>query len=56
MEFSENVLIVSKGENVTDNDFKNIIGIIDENGEEINFTYDKFVEVFDTKGLSGFIM
>jgi len=49
-------MIVSKAKNVEDVEFENIIQIIDENGAEVSCTYDKFVEIFDQQGLSGFIM
>ena len=31
-----------------------MISIIDENGRETNCTLDKFIEIFDNQGLSGF--
>ncbi len=49
-------LILSKAANVEENDMQNVIQIIDESGEEVNCTYDKFVEIFDQEGLAGFIM
>jgi hypothetical protein len=49
-------MILSKGEDVEDSDFDNIIQIIDESGSEVSCTYDKFVEIFDKEGLSGFIL
>ncbi|MBQ8460649.1 hypothetical protein IJ541_11205 [bacterium] len=48
--------IVSKDEEVKDSDFENVIQIIDESGQEVTCTYDKFVEIFDQEGLAGFIM
>jgi hypothetical protein len=53
---SNSYMILSKNENVKDNDFNNIIQIIDETGLEVSCTYDKFVEIFDEEGLSGFIL
>lgn len=38
------------------NDFNNFIEIIDENGTNVTLTNDKFVEIFDNEGLSGFIL
>lgn len=49
-------MILSKEDAVTDMDIQNVIRIIDESGIEVNCTYDKFVEIFDEEGLSGFIM
>ncbi len=49
-------LILSKNEAVKDSDLQNVIQIIDESGMEVNCTYDKFVEIFDQEGLSGFII
>lgn len=48
-------LILSKTE-TPNNDLEKVIQIIDESGMEVNCTYDKFVEIFDQEGLSGFIM
>lgn len=53
---SNSYLILSKAPTVKDSEMQNIIQIIDENGEEVNCTYDKFVEIFDQEGLAGFIM
>lgn len=51
------VIMVSKNKAVQDAEFNNIIQIIDEkSAEEVSCTMDKFVEIFDTNGLSGFIM
>ncbi len=33
---------------------EDMIQIIDEAGHETNFTLDKFIEIFDNQGLSGF--
>ena len=50
------VIMVSKNKAVQDAEFNNIVQIIDEKGEEVSCTMDKFVEIFDTSGLSGFII
>lgn len=49
-------MILSKASEVKDVDIQNIIQIVDESGEEVSCTYDKFVEIFDNEGLAGFIM
>ncbi len=49
-------LILSRNQAVQEADMENVIQIIDETGIEVNCTYDKFVEIFDQEGLSGFIM
>jgi hypothetical protein len=49
-------LILSKDEDVKDADLQSVIQIIDETGSEVSCTYDKFVEIFDEEGLSGFIL
>ena len=49
-------MILSKAPEVKDVDIQNIIQIVDESGEEVSCTYDKFVEIFDNEGLAGFIM
>lgn len=49
-------LILSKNEAVTNADLEKVIQIVDESGQEVNCTYDKFVEIFDQEGLAGFIM
>ncbi len=49
-------MILSKAPEVKDVDIQNIIQIVDESGEEVSCTYDKFVEIFDKEGLAGFIM
>lgn len=53
---SNSYLILSTNQDVKANEMNNIIQIIDESGSEVNCTYDKFVEIFDEEGLSGFIM
>ena len=37
------------------NKFNDFIEILDEDGNEVRYTADKFMEVFDSKGLEGFI-
>lgn len=49
-------LILSRNQAVQEAEMENVIQIIDESGMEVNCTYDKFVEIFDQEGLSGFIM
>jgi len=49
-------IILSKNAAVRDAELDNVIQIIDESGMEVNCTYDKFVEIFDEEGLSGFIL
>ena len=49
-------LILSKNHTVKKAEMEKVIQIIDESGIEVNCTYDKFVEIFDQEGLSGFIM
>ncbi len=49
-------MIISKAPTVKDDEMQNVIEIIDESGREVSCTYDKFVEIFDEKGLSGFIL
>lgn len=49
-------MIISKAPTVKESDMQNIIEIIDESGHEVSCTYDKFVEIFDEQGLSGFIL
>lgn len=48
--------IVSKGDDVKDSDFANVIQIIDESGDTVDCTQDKFMEIFDQEGLAGFIL
>lgn len=51
------IIMVSKNKAVQEADIKNVIQILDENGtDDISCTMDKFVEIFDKKGLAGFIM
>ena len=49
-------LVLSTNQAVKKADLENVIQIIDETGMEVNCTYDKFVEIFDQEGLSGFII
>ncbi|MGN0031545.1 MAG: hypothetical protein ACI37Q_06290 [Candidatus Gastranaerophilaceae bacterium] len=49
-------LILSKSDSVKDVDMQRVVQIIDESGMEVNCTYNKFVEIFDQEGLSGFII
>lgn len=50
------VMFVSKSSDVEQSAFDNVIQIIDESGNEVNCTVDKFIEIFDTHGLEGFIL
>ena len=50
------VMFVSKASDVEQSAFDNVIQIIDEAGNEVNCTVDKFIEIFDTHGLEGFIL
>lgn len=50
------VMFVSKAADVSDEAFDNVIQIIDETGNEVNCTIDKFIEIFDNRGLEGFIL
>lgn len=48
--------ILSKNDHVKDSEFKSVIQIMDETGDNRMFcTQEKFVEIFDKKGLAGFI-
>ena len=49
-------LVLSTNQAVKKADLENVIQSIDETGMEVNCTYDKFVEIFDQEGLSGFII
>lgn len=53
---SNSYLILAKADEVKESEIQKVIGIIDETGEEVNCTYDKFVEIFDEQGLAGFII
>lgn len=48
--------VISKASDITAEQVQNVIQIMDENGDEVTCTYDKFLEIFDTQGLSGFIL
>ena len=50
------IAAVSSAQDCTDEDFERVIQILDECGDEVNITRDKFIEVFDQHGLSGFIL
>ena len=49
-------LILSRNQAVEETEMEKVIQIIDESGQEVKWTYDKFVEIFDEEGLSGFII
>ncbi|MBR1425208.1 hypothetical protein IJ579_06565 [bacterium] len=51
---SNTYLIISK--NPPQKDSTEVIKFVDENGNEMDFTMEKFIEIFDNQGLSGFIM
>ncbi|HCB11759.1 MAG TPA: hypothetical protein DEO94_06480 [Cyanobacteria bacterium UBA11991] len=48
--------MLSKAKDVSDEDFENVVSIIDESGNEINCTVNKFIEIFDKQGLDGFVL
>jgi len=48
--------VVSKASGVKEKDLLDVIQIVDESGSEVTCTYDKFIEIFDEQGLSGFIL
>jgi len=50
------VMFLSKADDVERKVFDNVIQIIDETGNEVNCTIDKFIEIFDNRGLEGFIL
>lgn len=50
------VIALSKAADIGNAQFNSVIQIIDESGNEINCTIDKFIEIFDRQGLEGFIM
>ncbi len=50
------VMFLSKSSDVEQSSFDNVVQIIDEAGNEVNCTIDKFIEIFDSQGLEGFIM
>lgn len=49
-------MILAKAHEVKDSEIQRVIEIIDETGEQVSCTYDKFVEIFDNQGLAGFII
>ncbi len=49
-------MILAKAPEVKDSQIQKVIEIIDESGEQVSCTYDKFVEIFDKQGLAGFII
>lgn len=48
--------VVSTVSDIAEEDVKKLIEIMDENGDEVSCTYGKFVEIFESEGLSGFIV
>lgn len=48
--------IISKAQGVKEVEMNNVIQIIDESGNQVSCTYEKFVEIFDKEGLGGFNM
>ncbi len=50
------VVFVSKAADVEEKEFDNVVQIIDETGNEVSCTIDKFIEIFDNQGLEGFIL
>lgn len=57
-EFTEcgEIMFLSKASDVENETFDNIVQIIDEAGNELNCTIEKFIEIFDTHGLEGFVL
>lgn len=53
---SGEIMFLSKASDIEKEVFENVIQIIDETGNEVNCTIDKFIEIFDTHGLEGFIL
>ena len=53
---NEAVTFLSKTSGIEDAIFDNVVQIIDETGNEVNCTIEKFIEIFDTHGLEGFIL
>ena len=49
-------IIISKNNGIAKEEMENVIQIIDENGKGVSCTMDKFLEIFDSQGLSGFIL
>ncbi len=56
LEEESSYMILSTGSHINKSDFENVIQIIDESGTSLTCTRDKFVEIFDKEGLSGFII
>ena len=50
------IMFISKSNEVSDSEIDNVIKIIDEAGNEVNCTVDKFIEIFDNYGLEGFLL
>ena len=50
------IAAVSTAEDCQDEHFDQVIRILDEQGDEVNVTQEKFIEIFDQNGLSGFIL
>ena len=50
------VVFVSKAADVEEKEIDNVVQIIDETGNEVSCTIDKFIEIFDNQGLEGFIL
>lgn len=50
------IAAISKAEDCTDEEFANMVQILDEEGDEVNITRDKFIELYDQHGLTGFIL
>lgn len=57
-EFTEcgEIMFVSKAADVDESTLDNVVQFIDEKGNEMNCTVDKFIEIFDSQGLEGFIL
>lgn len=50
------VMFISKAKEIDDSKFDEIVEIIDESGNEVVCTVEKFIEIFDNYGLEGFIL
>lgn len=50
------IAAISTAEDCNDEDFANTVQILDEAGDEVNITRDKFIELFDQHGLTAFIL
>ena len=50
------VAVVSTAKDCKKKDFDNIVQILDEDGNEVNVTHEKFIEMFDQHGLNSFIL